>query len=123
LDAIAGTVRVNRLDFPPASPRPGLPAGDIHFNFVVLTGLFALERSFSSKTITRILLASALLAAVHVLALLFEVKAVYATRLGTWSSAHYGSFARNFWAGGFHMYLIAGRFAAPFAIWWGLRSR
>ena len=31
-----------------------------------------------------------------------------------------GRVARNFWAAGFHFYQIAGRFAAPFALWWGL---
>ena len=38
--------------------------------------------------------------AIHVLALVFQVESVYATRLGAWSEAHYGRFARNFWAGG-----------------------
>ena len=35
-----------------------------------------------------------------------------------WSDAHYGPVARNIWAGGFHFYQIAGRFAAPFTLWW-----
>ena len=61
-----------------------------------------------------------LLALVHVLAVVFQVEGLYATRLGEWSSAHYGAFARNFWAGGFHFYLVAVRFAAPFALWWAL---
>ncbi len=49
---------------------------------------------------------------------MFQVQSVYATSLGAWSAAHYGTVARNFWAAGFHFYQIAGRFAAPFAIWW-----
>jgi hypothetical protein len=56
--------------------------------------------------------------AVHVAALVFQVESVYATRLGPWSEAHYGSVARNLWAGGFHFYQIAGRFAVPFVLWW-----
>jgi hypothetical protein len=52
----------------------------------------------------------------------FQVRSVYATALGAWSAAHYGSAARNFWTGGFHFYEVAGRFAAPFAIWWWLRG-
>jgi hypothetical protein len=31
--------------------------------------------------------------------------------------------ASNFWATGWHFYLIAGRFAAPFALWWFFRAR
>ena len=68
--------------------------------------------------VMRFLLAALCLYVVHVLFLVFEVESVYATRLSDWSAAHYGAFARNFWAAGFHFYQIAGRFAAPFAIWW-----
>ena len=121
LSASAGEIRVNRTDFPPASPRPGLPAADLHFNFVLLAALFALgRRPLSPRAFGRFWIAAALLAAVHVLALVFQVEGLYATRLGDWSAAHYGTFARNFWSGGFHFYLVAGRFAAPFVLWWGL---
>lgn len=121
LEAAAGEIRVERSDFPPDSPRPGLPAGDLHFNFVLLTSLFALApHPLRLKRFERFWIAAALLWAVHVLALVFQVESVYATRLGPWSAEHYGTFARNFWAGGFHFYQILGRFAAPFALWWPL---
>lgn len=121
LAASAGEIRVDRADFPPASPRPGLAGGDLHFNFVMLCALFALNRHpLSPRPFGRFWIAAALLALTHVAALVFQVEALYATRLGPWSEAHYGAFARNFWAGGFHFYLIAGRFAAPFALWWWL---
>ncbi len=121
LTASDGEIRVDRADFPPASPRPGLSAADIHFNFVLLCALFALGRHpLSPRPFGRFWIAAALLALVHVGALVFQVESLYATRLGPWSEAHYGAFARNFWAGGFHFYLIAGRFAAPFALWWAL---
>lgn len=119
LDAPGGEFVLRRTDFPPSSPRPGLPAADLHFNFVLLVALFALDRRpWRGDRVARLLLASAVLFAVHVAALVFQVESVYATRLGAWSAAHYGAFARNFWAGGFHFYQIAGRFAAPFVIWW-----
>ena len=51
-----------------------------------------------------------------------KIEALYATRLGPWSEAHYGAVARNFWAGGFHFYQVAGRFAAPFVLWWTLEK-
>jgi hypothetical protein len=119
LSAQSGEIRVDRSDFPPASPRPGLPAADLHFNFVLLVALFAfVPRPLEPARFLRFWLAAAGLWAIHVLALVFQVESVYATRLGAWSEAHYGSFASNLWAGGFHFYQIAGRFAAPFALWW-----
>lgn len=121
LEASGGEIRVDRSDFPPSSPRPGLNGADLHFNFVLLATLFALGRHpLSPKPFGRFWLAAALLALVHVAALVLQVESVYATRLGAWSAANYGKFARNAWAGGFHFYLIAGRFAAPFALWWAL---
>lgn len=123
LQASGGEIRVDRADFPPASPRPGLPAADLHFNFVLLAALFAMApRPLEPRRFGRFWIAALLLLLVHVLALVFQVEALYATRLGPWSEAHYGAFARNFWAGGFHFYQVAGRFAAPFALWMGLST-
>jgi hypothetical protein len=124
LEAKSGEILVERGDFPPDSPRPGLPADDIHFNAVLLTALFALQpRFFEGRSLLRVLLAAALLFLVHVVALVFQVESVYATRLGDWSALHYGAVARNLWAGGFHFYLVAGRFAAPFVLWWLLARK
>jgi hypothetical protein len=121
LVARAGEIFVDRSDFPPASPRPGLPAADLHFNFVLLAALFALApHPLELRRFGRFWIAAGGLWAIHVLALVFQVEALYATRLGAWSDAHYGALARNIWAGGFHFYQIAGRFAAPFALWWAL---
>ena len=119
LEAPGKEFLVNRTDFPPGAPHPGLPSPDLHFNFVLLASLFALrQRPWKQDNVMRFLLAALCLYLVHVIFLVFEVESVYATRLGEWSAAHYGAFARNFWAAGFHFYQIAGRFAAPFAIWW-----
>jgi hypothetical protein len=124
LSAKGGEILVERGDFPPDSPRPGLPADDIHFNFVLLTALFALQpHFFEFRSLLRVAAGAALLFLVHVLALVFQVEAVYATRLGDWSAIHYGALARNLWAGGFHFYLVAGRFAAPFVLWWLLARK
>ena len=124
LEAVGGSFRVDRRDFPSGSPRPGLPAPDIHFNFVLLVSLFALDpRPWQGSRVGRLALALLLLFLIHAAALVFQVKSVYATALGPWSTAHYGAVARNFWAGGFHFYQIAGRFAAPFALWWAFGRR
>jgi hypothetical protein len=123
LFARGGEIRVDRSDFPPASPRPGLPAADLHFNFVLLATLFALDpHPFAPGRFGRFWLAAAALSVIHVLALICQVESLYATRLGEWSGAHYGALARNAWAAAFHFYEIAGRFAAPFALWWGFRG-
>ncbi|MEP6801788.1 MAG: hypothetical protein ABJC07_07615 [Acidobacteriota bacterium] len=111
---------VDRSDFPPAAPRPGLPAADLDFNLVVLATLLA---ALPPARGSRVLLAFGLLLGVHVIALCCQVESLYATRLGAWSEANYGPFARNAWAAAFHVYQIAGRFAAPFAIWWPLAWR
>lgn len=119
LTSADGEIRVERADFPPDSPRPGLPAADTHFNFVLLGALFALApHPFRPANFGRFWIAAALLWGVHVVALVFEVQSMYATRLGPWSAEHYGAVARNVWAGGFHFYQIVGRFAAPFVLWW-----
>ncbi len=120
LAAGPGEIVVDRSDFPPSSPRPGLPAPDIHFNFVLLTTLFlANRRALSPRNLGRWLAAAAGLWIIHLAAVTCEVESVYATRLGAWSAAHYSALARDLWAAAFHFYLIAGRFAAPFALWWG----
>lgn len=115
----SGEFRLDRRDFPPGSARPGLPAPDIHFNFVLLAALFAMEpRPLEGARVARFLAAAGVLWVVHAIALVFQVHSVYAMSLGAWSAAHYGRFATNFWAAGWHFYQIAGRFAAPFALWW-----
>lgn len=118
-----GEILVERGDLPPAEPRPGLPAADLHFNLALLAALFALDRRpWEAPRVAAFLAGCALLFAVHAAALFFQVRSLYATGLGPWSAAHYGPVARNFWSGGFHFYQVAGRFAAPFAIWWLLRQ-
>ncbi|HEX9148554.1 MAG TPA: hypothetical protein VF958_05260 [Thermoanaerobaculia bacterium] len=119
LKAGKGEFLLDRRDFPPGSARPGLPAPDIHFNFVLLAALFAMDRRpLEAAHVTRFLAAAGILWVVHVLALAFQVQSIYATSLGAWSDAHYGRLSSNFWAAGWHFYQIAGRFAAPFALWW-----
>jgi hypothetical protein len=119
LDSGKGEFLLDRRDFPPGSARPGLPAPDIHFNFVLLAALFAMDRRpLEAAHVARFLAAAGILWVVHVLALAFQVQSIYATSLGAWSDAHYGRLSSNFWATGWHFYQIAGRFAAPFALWW-----
>ena len=117
-----GEILVERSDFPPAASRPGLPAADLHFNLVLLASLYALDRRpWQAGRVAAFLEGCGVLFLIQVVALVFQVRSLYATGLGAWSAEHYGAVARNFWSAGFHFYQIAGRFAAPFAIWWALR--
>ena len=119
LEPGAREVVVRRSDFPPGAGTTGLPAADLHANFVLLAALFALHpRPLRGDRVVVFLVGCLVLAAVHVAALALEVRSLYATRLGAWSLAHYGPVARNVWGAAFHFYLVAGRFAAPFMIWW-----
>jgi len=112
-------VIVDREDFPPASARPGIPAQDLDFNVAILTALLATaRRPFADRSLKKTGAALALLWVTHVVALVFAVESLYATELGPWSAAHYGTLARNFWATGHHFYRIAGMFAIPFVLWW-----
>jgi len=52
------------------------------------------------------------------IALVFlDVKFVYATQLGSWSLAHYGTFSRNLYGLAKHLLDLPGKLALPLALW------
>jgi hypothetical protein len=113
---------IDRDDFPRASPRPALLLMDLTANMILLTTLFAATRHpLSDRNVWRLFLASLSLVAVHITAVVFNVQAIYALRLGAWSERNYGPVARNFWGAGAHFYSVAGVFGAAFALWWLFR--
>lgn len=114
---------VNRTDFPPESPRPGVALHDLTFNVILLFALFALSRpAFSNANIGGLGLALVALWLTHVIALVVHIKKIYALQLGPWSVANYGAFSRNFWGSLEHFYRIVGLYAIAFALWWLLRG-
>ena len=118
LHADGNDVIVNRLDFPKASPRPSISLGPLTYNIILLTGLFALApRPHSDRNVLHFFEAAGVLVIVHVLALICQIESIYALNLGAWSSAHYGTFARNAWSGAAHFYDLFGTPAAAFALW------
>jgi hypothetical protein len=122
LTATGTDVKVDRSDFDPRSPRPGLPVIDLTFNWVLLAALFAINpRPFSDRNMLRFAIASVLMYFTHVLALVTEVMSIYVLRLGAWSGVHYGAFARNFWGVANHSYRFVLMFAIAFGLWWALR--
>jgi len=115
-------VIIDRDDFPPKSPRPGVPLRDLTFNIVLVVALFASsEKTFSNRNVVGFLLACILLYVTHVLALIVTIQSIYALKLGPWSLAKYGSFARNFWGTAEHFYRLVGMYAIGFASWWIFR--
>jgi hypothetical protein len=122
LTADEETIVVNREDFPRNSPRPQIRLDELTFNVILLTVLFASNvPSLSTRNVTLFLMACLILAVTHVLAFIAAVESIYALRLGPWSAAHYGPFARNFWSGASHFYRIAGMFGIAFLLWWPTR--
>jgi hypothetical protein len=122
LTATGEDVKVDRSDFDPRSPRPGLPVIDLTFNWVLLAALFAINpRPFSDRNMLRFGIASVLMYFTHILALATEVMSIYVLRLGAWSRVHYGAFARNFWGTANHSYRFVLMFAIAFGLWWALR--
>lgn len=115
-------VIIDRVDFPRRSARPTVPLADLTFNVILLTALFAASRqTFSSRNVSGFLLALAVLFATHILALVVSVQSTYALKLGPWSLAKYGPFARNFWSGTEHFYRLVGMYGIAFALWWLFR--
>ncbi len=112
---------VSRLDFPPSrSLVHSFRVTDVHFHLVMLVALFlAVPRLPWQRRLEN--LGWALLVAVFfdIVLIFFLVKFVYATRLGVWSLAHYGAFARNFWGLGKHLLDLPLKFSLPFLLWAG----
>ena len=114
-------VVIDRADFASGSDRPALPADDLTFDVILLLTLAAATPGlFRDRAMRGLGISLLVLFALHVAALVAAVESFYATKLGAWSAATYGPFARNFWATASHFWRLAGCFAAPFVLWWVL---
>jgi len=93
---------------------------DVHFNLILTVALFlaipAVDSRRRAENLGWALLISVLF---HLLVLFFVVKFVYSTQLGSWSDAHYGAFAQNFWGFGKHLLDLPFKLALPFILWVG----
>lgn len=112
---------VDRADFASRSERPSLPVDDLTFNVILLLTLAATrERLLRDGGFLRLLAAFGILGLTHVAAAVVAVKALYATQLGAWSAAYYGTVSRYLWSGLAHFYRLAGCWAIAFVLWWAL---
>jgi len=122
LNAEGSLVSVDRIDFSPTSKHPAIPVDDLTFNFILVAALFAASpRPFSDRNIGGFLVACVVLSITHVFALIAEVMSIYVLKLGAWSYAHYGDWARNFWGVVHHAYRLVLMYAIAFAVWFALR--
>jgi hypothetical protein len=113
---------VDRTDFPTVSARPTIALHDLTFNVILLVALFAASAPMlSGRNVAGFIGALVVLYLTHVIAVVLGVEATYALRLGKWSEAHYGAFARNAWGAAEHFYRLVGMYAIAFAAWWAMR--
>jgi len=112
---------VQRRDFPPAkSLVHSFRVTDVHFHLVMLGALFCGIPGIPwRRKMENLGWAVLITIFFDIFVIFFYVKAAYATKLGAWSLAHYGPFARNFWGMAMHTFDLALKFALPFLLWAG----
>ena len=119
---LAATARIIQVtgDLPAAN----IPADQLTYNVILLVALFASNRRpVDRRNAVGFLVASAIVVALHVLAVLLSVESTYAARMGTWSDAHYGAAGYYFWVYGEIFYRLVGMFGVVFVCWWATINR
>jgi hypothetical protein len=112
---------VQRRDFPPAkSLVHAFRVTDVHFHLVLLGALFLGVPGVPwRKKLENLGWAVLVTVFFDLFLCFFVVKAAYATRLGAWSLAHYGPFARNFYGLGRHLLDLPFKLGLPLLLWSG----
>lgn len=112
---------VQRRDFPPVrSLVHAFRVTDIHFHWVLLGALFlAVPAVPWRQRLENLGYALLMTVFFDLLLCFFVVKAAYATRLGAWSLAHYGPFARNAYGLGRHLLDLPFKLGLPLLLWAG----
>lgn len=110
---------VSRRDFPPSkSLVHSFRVTDVHFHLLMLAALFlAVPRVPWQRRLQSLGWALLVTVFFDIFLIFFYVKFAYATRLGAWSLAHYGAFARNFWGLGKHLLDLPFKFSLPLLLW------
>ncbi len=110
---------IQRLDFPPSrSLVHSFRVTDVHFHLVMLGALFlAVPRISWKRRLENLGWALLITVFFDIFLVFLYVKFTYATQLGAWSAAHYGSFARNFWGLGKHLFDLPFKLTLPFLLW------
>ncbi|HVT61014.1 MAG TPA: hypothetical protein VHR45_21805 [Thermoanaerobaculia bacterium] len=104
-------------------PKRLLPGGafrvtDLHFHFLLLGALFLGVPAVSWRDrLGNLGWAALATACFDVLLVVAYVEFFYATQMGSWSTAHYGAFARNFYGLGKHLLDLPFKLALPLVLW------
>lgn len=94
------------------------PLAQIDFNLVPFLALvFALPGWLAGRAWRRLLVALGVLAASHVLGLVWQIKALEALSMGPWSRATYSDLARNVYGTLRYFFDIPVTFALPLVLW------
>jgi len=119
LRPVNGAMMIDRADFRREAARPALATGHLTANIILLTALFATNRRpIAIRNLSGFVFAAIILLIVHVLAVIVNVKSIYAFDLGEWSARNYGPAARTFWESATNFYTLAGGFGSAFLLWW-----
>jgi hypothetical protein len=112
---------VLRRDFPTArSLAHSFRVTDIHFHLVLLGALFLAVPGIPwRKRLENLGWAVLVTVFFDLFLCFFVVKAAYATRLGAWSLAHYGPFARNAYGLTRHLLDLPFKLGLPLLLWSG----
>jgi hypothetical protein len=112
---------VQRRDFPPAkSLVHAFRVTDLHFHLVLLGALFlAVPGVPWGKKLENLGWAVLVTVFFDLFLCFFVVKAAYATKLGAWSLAHYGPFARNAYGLVRHLLDLPFKLGLPLLLWAG----
>lgn len=93
---------------------------DLHFHLVLLGALFLAVPGIPwAKRMENLGWAVLVTVFFDLLLCFFVVKAAYATKLGAWSLAHYGPFARNAYGLGKHLLDLPFKLGLPLLLWAG----
>jgi len=123
IDAIDGAAVIGRSDLRSGSARLKLPLTQVTFNLIPFLALvLATPRALARGGWRKLLLGVAILAGIHAVGLVLQLKFFYAFSLGEWSRANYSDAAREVYGGLRYFFEIPVTFATPLLLWVGLFS-
>lgn len=123
INAVGGDAVIGRSDLRSDSARLTVPMTQITFNLIPFLALaLATPRALARGGWQRLLLGTLILAAVHALGLVLQLKFFYAFSLGEWSRVNYSNLAREIYGGLRYFFEIPVTFAVPLLLWVGLFS-
>ena len=109
---------LGRSDLAPDAAKLRVSLTQVHFNLVPFLALtLALPGALAGGRWRRLVVALAVFAAAHVLALYFQLRGHYAFSLGTWSLANSSSLERNLVGAARLFFDIVVTFGLPFGAW------